>query len=409
VGAELGFAKETAKVLPKGVRRARVVGVVTSEVRQTFNESGRLQGLSHSLNRGLTIHDLAANASGEDGEKLRTLISSLNTLHPGLGDQLAASNLHSNFTLQQQIYLGAFEYGLTPRLSIGARLPVIKRSARNRFEAVTINNAGEIQKLVGSGLSPEMAAGLAKLDQSLDTPFYLQSIFTAKGYEAPRDFEKTQIGDLELGGKYNFYRDDTFHSTVLLGMGVPTGAKSDIRNIFDKGTSKETWCFGAQLFQEAEVLRRLTLGAAAKYSVSLPDSRERAVPKDEKDSLPSLQPEAGQVQTVKRTRGSQLETEVSAGYRFSGDKVGIWSAYQYSRKARDRFSGPGPLYYEGLAKNTDWALHAGEIGADYSTIPAFRKGTFSVPLEVSLLYNRPLRGRNTPDAAYTRLDFMVYF
>lgn len=133
------------------------------------------------------------------------------------------------------------------------------------------------------------------------------------------------------------------------------------------------------------------------------------MPKDADDSLPSLLPADGQVQRVTRQRGAQLETDVAASWRFLGDKMGVWTSYQYSQKAKDKFSGPGNLYYDGLAKNTDWQLHAGEVGIDYSTIPLFRRGKFALPLEVSLLYNKALKGRNTPDVSYARMDFMLYF
>lgn len=409
LASEYAVAKETAKVLPQGIRRARVVGVVTSTVNETYNENGDVQGLSHSLNRSVTISDLAANADPETQSKLNTLINSLNNIDPGLGSQLANSNLYSDFSTDVRMYIGAFEYGVTNRLSLGVRLPVVKRSVRNRFNVDTINNSSNISAALGS-LSEAATAGLFSLSQrQMDTAFFENALFTSKGYEAPRDFEKTQIGDLELGGKYNFYNDSIFVSSILLGARAPTGAPASLRNPFDKGTSKESWAIGAQILQEVQLTRKLTLGGAAKYSYSFQDTRERAVPKNEADSLPSLLEKDGQVQNVTRKTGDQIDTELSATYKFAGDKFGLWGAYQYTRKGKDKFSGPGNLYYAGMAKNTDWSLHAGEIGAEFSTIPAFRKGSFAVPLEISLLYNTPIKGRNTPLSSYARMDVMLYF
>jgi hypothetical protein len=406
---EPALARETARVLPAGIFRARVVGVVTSEVSDTFNEQGKLQSLSHGLNRTVTLSDLAANADAATRVRLHTLISSLNALESGLGNQLAASELSSSLSVQQQISLLALERGVTDRLSLGIRVPVVRRSARNRFHVDTVNNAAAVSSLLGS-LSPEITGGLFSVsNQSLDTGFFENALFTAKGYDPPRDFERTQLGDVEFGGKYNFFRSERFYSSVLLGMGAPTGAKADLRNPFDKGNSREAWCYAVQLLQEAYPAKGLTLGAAGKIGHSLKDTRTRAVPRDANDSLPSLLPEHGQVQSVSRQRGYQLDTEVSALYRFDGNKFGLWSAYQFSQKGKDSFSGPGNLHYAGLERNSDWQVQAGEVGAEFSTIPAYRKGTFGLPLEVSLLYNRVLQGRNTPMASYTRMDLMVYF
>lgn len=114
------------------------------------------------------------------------------------------------------------------------------------------------------------------------------------------------------------------------------------------------------------------------------------------------------MQDVRRARGAELETELSATQKI-GESFEIWGAYQYVAKAQDKFSGPGELFYDGLSKNTESHLGSGELGVQYSTIPAYRKKSFSVPMELSLLYNRPLNGKNTPFNAYTRMDLMLYF
>lgn len=407
--SEYALARETAKVLPKGVRRFRVVGVMTGDVKDTFNENGDLQGLSHSLNRSVSLSDMRANADSAKRAQIDQLVGTLNGLQAGLGDQLLGSggNLFSDITMRQQIYMPAFEYGVTDKLSIGVRIPLVKRSARVSFNASQSSLAAQIKAQVGN-LNPALSAGLESL-AGFNTAFYEEQLFTAKGYEAPRDFNKTQLGDLELGGKLNFHSNEYRASTIQLGFCAPTGAKSNLRNPFDKGNSKETWGMAGQFFQEFYPVKPLTLGAAAKLSVFLPDTRERAVPKNESDGLPSLKPEAGQVQQVRRQRGSQVDAEVSSELKLFGDAVAVWGAYQYAQKAADTYSGTGNLYYEGLGKNSEWNATTGEAGVGYSTIPAFRKKKFKVPLEVTLLYSKTLSGKNTPLSSYARMDLMVYF
>lgn len=407
--AELAWSRESPRVLPQGIYRARLVGAATSNVKDTINEDGKLQSLSYSLNRTVTISDLAANASPETRVQLNTLISSLNTLQPGLGDQLAGSQLQSKFEMQQQLSLVAMEYGLTPRLSLGIRAPVVRRIAKNNFRANAVNNAAAINNSLGN-ISASATAGLSGVSsQQLDTAFFENALFTSKGYQSPRDFEKTQLGDVEFGGKYNVFKNDYLYSSFLIGFAAPTGAPASMENPFDKGISREAWSYAIQGLQEVYPVKDISIGAAAKLSYSLRDSRQRAVPRNANDTLPSLLPKDGQVENVARQRGLQLETEISAGYKFFGDVLGIWSAYQYSSKSKDKFFGTGNLYYEGLAKNTDWKMHAMEFGGEFSTIPAFRRKKFPVPMDISLLYNQTLRGKNTPMVSYTRLDLMVYF
>lgn len=400
-------ARETARVLPKGIFRARVVGVSTTGVRDTFNDSGKLQGVGHSLNRNVTIYDLARGADPVTRQNLETLVGTLNRLQTGLGDELARSELFSDVTVRQQIYLGALEYGLTPRLSLGARIPVVRRRIENRFQAQGVNNALAARTSLGNLPPAEVIGGLGALGQkALDTAFFEESLFTSKGYDLPRNFEKTQLGDIEVGGKYELHKSEYFYTSTLVGVSAPTGAPKNIRNPFDTGNSREAWSYAAHLLQEWYPFTRITIGANARLGYSLRDTRDRAVPRGEDDSLPNV---LTQVERVKRQRGAQLDSEVSAYYRFPGENVGLWGAYQYAQKGRDRFYGNGGLYYQGLARNTNYRIHAAELGAEVSTIPNYRRGTFPVPMEVSLLVNRPLRGVNSPMAPYARLDLMVYF
>jgi hypothetical protein len=403
-------AMETARVLPAGISRFRIVGAETNEVKDTFNSDGDLQGLSYSLNRSVTVNDIRNSSDTATKAQLDQLVSALNNLQPGLGDKLAASsaNLYSDFTMRQTVYLAAWEYGLNDRLSLGIRAPMIRRDAHVSFSATPSPAAASIAASVGPGLSPTLADGIGRI-ASLDTAAFQQSLFTSKGYLAPAGYDKTQLGDVEYGAKYNFYRTDIVYSSFLLGMSAPTGAKPDIRNPFDQGNGKGSWIAAGQLLQEIYPSRGITLEGAARMGFSFKDTRDRAVPKDANDSLPSLLPQDGQVQSVTRQRAPQLDSELAAQYTFPGERFYTWGAYQYSRKGQDQFSGPGNLYYQGLSQNTDWSLTAGEMGVGFSTIPAFRNRKFAVPLEVTLQYTKPISGKNTPMASIGRMDFLFYF
>lgn len=409
IGSAPAHARETAWVLPKGISRFRLVGVSTTGIRDTFNDVGKIQGVSNTLNREVSVGDLAQAADPATRTQLQTLVGTLNRLRPGLGDELAGSSIFSDVSIQQQIYLGAFEYGLTPKVSLGIRVPVVRRRIQNDFAAEGRNNALAVRRALGD-LSEAANAGLETVGAlDLNTAYFENALFAAKGYDLPRSLTRTQLGDIELGGKYELHRGEDFYTSALVGFGLPTGAAYNLRSPFDRGNSREAWCYALQVLQEAYPLRGLTLGANARLGYSLRDSRERAVPRDANDALPSVRAEDGQVENVARQRGLQLDSEVSAGYRFAQEKFGLWAAYQYSAKTRDRFYGTGNLYYEGLAAGSNYRLHAGEVGAEFSTINSFRRGNFPVPLEVSLLVNAPFAGVNSPMAPYARLDLMVYF
>lgn len=400
------MAAEEARLLPNGIKRLRVVGASARTVDQRFTDNGSLANLG-GANRSVTIRDLVkADNSGQLGR----LVSGLNSLKQGLGDSLYTANLYQDISLQQNIYGFAFETGISPRWNLGARFRVVQRSLRTNFRVDSQNNAGLIKASIEAGAAApaELVNGLATVSQ-FNQSFFEQTLFASKGYEIPQSFDRTQLGYTEVGAKYAVYRDENWATSLLGGVRLPTGTNESLTNPLDKGTGSNYWGVGLQGFQEWSPNSTLSLGTAAKYEYYFSDTRRRAVPRDENDALPSLLASDGQVQDVKRKPGGKFDAEFATTLKFFEDAFSVWGAYQYSRKAKDQFSGPGNLYYSGLEKETNyWATFA-EVGVEYSTIPAFRKQAFFMPLQLSLLYNTALAGRNTPDAEFARVDLKVYF
>lgn len=397
-------AAETANVLPQGISRFRIVGVSTGDISEKFNSSGLLEPYTRSLNRSVTIQDYMAKEP-----RLGQLVDALNNLEAGLGNQLLNTNLYSDFSVQAQQLLLAYEYGINSRLSLGIRAPMVKRTATLSFKATTVNNAAYIAEQIGK-LSPEMSAGIYNVGaQTFDTAFFQQALFGSKGYEAPTSFQKSEIGDTEIGGKYKFIADGPLTVSAQSGVRLPTGSGPSLTNIFDTGSGGGAFGVAAQFFQEYKANPFLTLGAMQKVSHYFPDTRKRAVPKDENDSLPSLLPQDGQVREVKRTQGLQLDSEVSSTVGIPGSGVSAWSALQFSAQGAARFSGDGDLHYAGLSKGTEFRKTALEFGLGYSTIPLFMKKKFKLPLDVEALYNVTLNGKNVALASYGRMDLKFYF
>lgn len=144
----------------------------------------------------------------------------------------------------------------------------MKRSVRHKFSANTINNAQAISNYVGA-INPAITDGLVSVGGStFDAAFFQNSLFAAKGYQGPKDFDKTQIGDLEFGVKYNFYNSDILASTALVGMRLPTGTQPALDNIFDQGTSKGAVSACIQGLQDIKLSKSTSLLGAAKRQFS---------------------------------------------------------------------------------------------------------------------------------------------
>jgi len=264
--------------------------------------------------------------------------------------------------------------------------------------------------LGGIAKGSALMAGLDQFSsQSLDSRFFEEAIFEGKGYEAPHSFSKTELGDTEFGVKYNFFQAKGLYLTALLGGRAPTGSAPSLTNKFDTGSGYGNWATGAHLYQTWDATSFLSLGGAEKLTLHFDDTRERAVPRNANDSLPSLLPADGQVQDVSRSQPPKIETEFSATVYPFGKVFSMYGAHQYRAKGKDSFNGPGNLYYNGLADGTNFSAHFAEVGMTFSTIPLYRDKAFFLPMEIQALYNTPLTAENTVLAPFGRMDLIVYF
>lgn len=381
-----------------------MVGAQTGGIKDRFDDSGQSQSIAAGLNRSLVLSDYAAM-----DPRLKKLDGALRSVDPALADQLLATNLATDFELRVRTVMPAYEYGVRDWLNVGVRVPVVTREGRARFLAQTVNNAAAARARIG-GLSPELGEGLRDLGaQRFDTAYFQGKLFAEKGYDAPSDFSKTELGDVEFGGKFRLVKQDSWISSLQIGARAPTGSRPSRTNIFDRGSGNGAWAAGVQLFNDVYPKSWLTLGSNVRGGYYFPDRFETAVPKDPSDLLPSSRDQDGQWRTVSRRQGFEFLGEISATARFDRRRWQAWGAYQVLNKGADSFSGDGKLYYDGLSQGTAVDTRSLEAGIGYSSIPDFLERRTKVPFEINALYNWMIAGRNSPVISYGRVDLIGYF
>ena len=401
----LGSAIERPQVLPEGTFRGRLINATTFGIKDKFNFDGKIEGVTHSLNRNVSTADLAASSA-----QLTQMVNVLNTISSDLGNQLLGAELKSDFKAQLTQTVPVLGYGVNSRFSVGIVVPIIKRKITTSFQAKGFNNAAQIRDQLGN-LSPALTQGLAAIsNMKIDTAFFENALFTSKGYTSPHSFQKTELGDIELAAVYNFYKskEKGQMATSFLFLRTPTGSVGDITNIYDTGSGQGNWSLTFKFIEEWKLNKYWKISSSQELELHKSDVRQRAVPKNAEDILPSLLKEDGQVQDVKRQRKPRFFGEL-AMHHLPNKAVSFWGAVQYHTENPSRFTGPGDLYYEGLEAATgDKSLNS-ELGVRYTSVPAFLEKKMSVPFEVSLLYNKTLQGMNQNAVEYVLLDLSVYY
>jgi hypothetical protein len=395
------WAQKSASLLPRGIWRVRTVNVFTDPITQSLNSEGEAQSLVSALERRLTAKELAAS-----NQNLAALYNGLNAFEYGLGDSLFAVDLMPQAEIQAKQMVFAAEYGITSKLSLGIIVPVSSVKNKASFKIQTYNEAMAVAQHV-RGVAP-LENGVHTFNASApNAQTFEDAIFTSNGYYVPRDFEYTGLGDVEVGGKYQVYKNHGLSSALTAGVRLDTGThKKDFRNILDQGTGDGQYDVAFELANEYQILPFLSLGLGSRYTIQLPNNETRPLLKSGQSGLPNLN-DPSTFQKVRRNMGDYVETELGSVLKFWTWELN--GAYMHYYKFSDSFSGPEAYQVAELESNTDKVSHRYEVGLKFTTLPLFAKKKFFMPLEAKIAYTDILAGRNVARSSYTRLDFIVYF
>lgn len=399
------FSYTSSDTPPEGVRAAAFVYGFARNVDSTLNSSGRQESLSAPLNRSVTLNDFAENQP-----RLNDLRAALNGIEAGLGEQLLHANLYGDVKVDESHYVTGMLWGLTDKFSIGALVPVIERNVRVKFRADVTNNAAAINSRIGN--IPEVSSvGLQELaNTQINDQTFIDSIFLKNGYQSPRDFKKTSIGDAEIESRYRYFNSKRIGLALRGRLQMPTTQyKPDIRNIADKDMDESNWALKLAAIQEFRLIpEKLDISTALWGKWRAPHKRTMAFRKDDTQSLPNLN-DPYQIENVTRQRGAEMNFSSGANLSFFKTLLNFMGTYHFTKKQSDRIYGQRNLQYNSWTDGSATELHAYETGIEISTISAFLRNKFPAPGRISLSYFKPFSGKNTYYAPYWRLDVIMLF
>ena len=394
-------AHKTSSLLPTGIFRARVVNVFGEPVVNKFDQNGDRQELLAPLERTVGASTLAASKP-----ELKTLYDSLNSFEPNLGDDLFSAQLLADAKINFHQITTALEYGLTDRVSLGVIVPFVQITGSSSFDAKVSSKSASIKNKVKGTL---LENGVTQFESQIPGRDALAAgLFTANGYEIPGDFQYAGLGDIEIGAVVQPYKNGTFLTAIQTGFRLPTSThKKDYANLLDQGTGDEQLDFAFEAGFDAKVTSRLTTGFHSRYTFQFGRNAEMPVLKTGKSGLPDLKDPTSFV-VVDRNLGDVFENEAYLDYTINK----TWSpyvAYTYTMRGADRYSGPSGYDYNSLMENTAGRSHSLMVGMTISTIPAYAAKTIPVPMKIDASYTKVLNATNDTDAAYGRLDLIVFF
>jgi len=304
-------------------------------------------------------------------------------------------------------------YGLTDRLTIGMNIPYTWYE--NTVNA-SINTAGaNLGCTAGGAIAPLGLPGVAPatvgcINQQLGSQFGVKPIQT---------YSDSGVGDIEVGGKYQYYRAEDFRAAFTAGVRFPTGKMDDPDNLVDAKLGDGTYALGIRLQQDymrqAEGLgKRLGfpnpgeffINTTVGYDYNLPDTRTLRV-------CPSTQIVCNTKDNVRTKIGDVVQAQISGKFGLPLKGLIFTPLYFYSYKFKDHYSGDKNLDYGALNQQFDRMAQSEQIyilTLTYTTIPLAIEKKFPVPLVFEVSYRDRFAGSGGKgDSQYIGLTVQAFF
>jgi hypothetical protein len=213
---------------------------------------------------------------------------------------------------EQRITPLQLEYGITNRIAIGFKAPLVRVNSRQSY---TTDSTGAVD-----------SAGM-RLDSILtDTTYAYASLSPT-----PRNL-RYFAGDMEVQAKYRFIESETYALSGTFLVRLPTGHQDSPNNLFDIPTGDHQTDLEVQIAQELTLLGRLWLNASVRLAKQRQGTRdERIAPQSE-----LLRPHAA-LAKLNWDPGDYAAIDIAPLYRFS-KFFGAGITVGYFTKQRDHYS-----------------------------------------------------------------------
>ena len=394
---------DSADVLPKGRSRVSVSGAHYFPIDTRFDPDGNEEDIATDYNTTLGSNifpDLAGFENAQGGPL------------PDGWANVGASRVSFEITAEE--FTASYQYGLTDKLTVGVQIPYsfYKRKVKSAIKTNGVATDGVPLGTVGKNpfydpanadpnnpndprWYPLVPGGVLLttddvkdlLSGGLDVNGDGQVDIMGYGYERFKTWSDDGIGDITVGGRYQYLNNDQWRLAFTGGIRMPTGNADNPDNLLDMPFGTGAWAILFQFQNDYKATENLVLNFSLKYDLVLPDRVTLRVPDDVNIPITVNK------EKVDRDLGDQFKLDTSATYQFN-DSFSASIQYQYWNRLKDKVDGNKGYAYESLEDETDKTAHIFLIGVSYSTISQFLEKKFPVPLEASVTYENVFAGSN---------------
>jgi hypothetical protein len=199
-----------------------------------------------------------------------------------------------------------FEFGLTNRLAVGARVPIVRAYVRQRHDSSAVGF--ELDSLLS------------------DSTFGFAPILNT------RRRQRFFGGDIELSTKYRVLAGAEYATSVAFVVRLPTGHQDSPNDLLDIPTGDHQTDLEIQAAQELTLFHRIWINAAVRAARQMEGTRQRRV-----GPMGTLLIPRGALATLNWQPGDYAAIDVAPMYRF-GKPFALGVTAGYWTKQRDQYS-----------------------------------------------------------------------
>jgi hypothetical protein len=388
-------AFDNAKVLPKGVRNLRYNNVM-AEANSKYDQVGNSVGVGSSFNVDVSYNKLidGKDTALEKGILQGYLMRHNKDLNSIAGETTGVVNV------EVDAQVPVFAMGLTKKLTSAIVVPVVE--AKTNVDTGFLAGS-EIQSIVNQLIAEGKYFKAQETQQKTNNA--IQDSIAKKGYKPLADEQKDMLGDIRIINKYQLSNKKDYAISLTNSIVLPTGEEADINKVVDVAAGDGQTDISAGLNVDFYFTSKLTVSARASYTAQLADTTAKRIP-EKVDS--TVSPDIDN--NVKRDLGDIIYTSIGANYLMDSG-LQLRGQYSFQYKEADKYTGDRyeSYRYDWMSIATSQKLHAAQLGIGYSTIPAFKRKEFAVPMELNLSLGTPLSGKNVVNDTTIAAELAVFF
>jgi len=388
---------ETADTLPKGVTSPRFRTII-SNTTNTYDSAGQSVPLGATLNRSISWSDVL---SAQENEAERASLRSLLYANRAISESEIAGDIKAEINTYSTASVPILLYGLSDSLTLGIAVPIIKVDAQVDTGFTRSASGQEVIGRACAASSPvKCSESAAKLNRAI--PHRLETL----GYEPLQSRSLTAIGDLRLIGKYSLLRDSAQQLTLKPVVLLPTGRTASPDDVLGlkTGDGRYSLSLSAVFDRHDVLLPHLKFTGYTGYTAFLPDNPEMRIPTLESSLTPDKE-------RVRRGLAHGAFAGVSLKYGILGTGLSLGGGYHFQYVGQSSFDGTrfsAERYARLKDQNPERWLQNTSLLVGFSTIDWYRQKRFSIPLEASVTWNRPVGGRNAWSDDLWAGEFIFY-